>query len=162
MILLVSCFAKAKDCADEIERQQHEKVEVCHDLTRAISLLQEHDYSAVIVDELILDANSTSGETLFKHFGLAVPVFVNFAIAGIPRTMGLLQFALSRRSRELTEIRRKAGQDLRHQLNDTVTALLLSCEMALRVPDVPEPALCKMHSVELLAKQISSELNAEI
>jgi len=41
-----------------------------------------------------------------------------------------------------------------------VTALLLSCEMALRVPDLPVQAASKMHDVEALAREVSQKLGA--
>jgi hypothetical protein len=54
--------------------------------------------------------------------------------------------------------RGEAEQALRHELNDKVTALLLSCEMALRVPDLPAQAETKIRVVDDLAKEMRETL----
>jgi hypothetical protein len=36
--------------------------------------------------------------------------------------------------------------------------LLLSCEMALQVPELPPPAQTKMQAVEALAREVSAKL----
>src|SRR5271155_4767444 len=69
--------------------------------------------------------------------GTAVPVYSNFAIHGIERVSRELRSALHRRNRELQAARREAEQTLRSELKDTITALLLSCELALDVPNLP-------------------------
>jgi hypothetical protein len=158
MILMISSLSRAHECAVEIEKASGESVQLCADLCRAMTQLEQQDFSAVIVDELLVDRNLEEAESLFKYFGNAVPVYINFAIAGIRRVACELQFAIDRRKREMAAARREAGAELRQELNDAITALLLSCEMALRVPGLPQPAECKMQSIEALAREMSERL----
>ncbi|HKC70105.1 MAG TPA: hypothetical protein VKB60_00720, partial [Terriglobales bacterium] len=50
---------------------------------------------------------------------------------------------------------------LRNELKDNLTALLLSCELALAVPQLPAPAQAKIRSACDLAKDIRSRLGLE-
>jgi DNA-binding NtrC family response regulator len=160
MILLISSLDKAKACAEALEQASHESVELCSGLHEAMEKLETQEFSAVVFDLLLLEAEPDEGEAIFKHLGSAVPVYLNFAVAGIARVVRELRSALQRRRREMLTANREAAQALRRELNDSITALLLSCEMALRVPDLPQQAESKMHDVEVLAKELSTKLGA--
>jgi hypothetical protein len=158
MILLISSLREANACSQALEEASHEPVEMCSDLHDAVVRLQAREFSAVVLDQLLLDAQAEEADAVLKNLGLAVPVYVNFAIAGIARVVRELRSALQRRKREVQAAKRDAEQALRHELTDTVTALLLSCEMALQVPDLPEQAESRMHDVEALAREVSARL----
>ena len=55
----------------------------------------------------------------------------------------------------------EAEQTLRSELKDTITALLLSCELALDVPNLPLFAETKMRAVDALAKEMRTKLGVE-
>jgi hypothetical protein len=104
----------------------------------------------------------TEGETVLKVMGSAVPVYVNLAITGTTRMVRELRSALQRRKRELLAVRNDAEQTLRHELKDALTALLLSCEMALQVPELPPQAETKMQMVDALAREVSAKLGTTV
>ena len=160
MILLISSLREANACTRALEDASHEPVELCSDLHEAVTRLATQEFSAVVLDQLVLDAQPDEADAVFKNLGSAVPVYVNFAIAGIARVTRELRSALQRRRREVLAAKQDAQQALRQELNNTVTALLLSCEMALRVPDLPVQAENKMHDVEALAREVSAKLGA--
>jgi hypothetical protein len=158
MILLITSLAKAQDCAKALQEVVAEPVQVAATLHEAVAQLQAHEFSAVVLDQLLLDAEPDDVETIVKHMGSAVPVYSNFAISGIDRVSRELRSALHRRQRELLVARQEAQQALRSQLKDTITALLLSCEMALDVPNLPLFAETKMRAVDALAKEMRTKL----
>jgi hypothetical protein len=158
MILLITSLAKVQDCAKALQEVTGEPVQVAANLREAIAQLEAHEFSAVVLDQLLLDAEPDDVETIFKHMGTAVPVYSNFAISGIERVSRELHSALHRRKRELQRARQEVEQDLRSQLRGTVTALLLSCEIALGVPDLPLLAETKMRAVDALAKEMRTKL----
>jgi len=162
MILLITCIAKAQECAQALQEATREPVTVCTSLQEAIRQLQGKEFSAVVFDLLLLDAQADEGETVLKHLGSAVPVYLNFAIAGTVRVVRELRSALQRRKREMLAAKADAEQALRHELKDTITALLLSCEMALQVPELPSQATTKMQAVEALAKEIGAKLGEAV
>jgi hypothetical protein len=158
MILLITSLARAEECAKALEETSSEPVEVASNLREAVSQLQAHEFSAAVIDQLLLDAGPDDIETILKHMGTAVPVYSNFAIHGIERVSRELRSALHRRNRELQAARREAEQTLRSELKDTITALLLSCELALEVPNLPLFAETKMRAVDALAKEMRTKL----
>jgi len=158
MILLTTSLAKVQDCAKALEEVASEPVQVAATLREAVAQLQAHEFSAVVLDQLLLDTEPDDIETIFKHMGTAVPVYSNFAISGIERVSRELRSALQRRKRELLIARQEAEQDLRSELRGTITALLLSCEMALGVPNLPLLAETKMRAADALAKEMRAKL----
>ena len=158
MILLITALAEAQNCAQALQETTAEPVQVAATLPQAVAQLQAHEFSAVILDQLLLDLEPDHAETLFKYMGTAVPVFSNFAINGIERVSRELHSALHRRNRDSLVARQQAEQALRSELKNTITALLLSCEMALDVPNLPLFAETKMQAVDALAKEMRAKL----
>jgi len=160
MILLISSLLKAQEFVHALQEAAGEPVQSCSVFSDAIVQLQSQEFSAVILDQLLLDADPEEGEIARKHFGPAIPVYVNFATSGSARVIGELRAALQRRQQEMVAARRHAEQALRHQLSDSVTALLLSCELALQVPGLPDSAESKLQVVDALAREMSVKLGA--
>jgi hypothetical protein len=71
-----------------------------------------------------------------------------------------LRSALQRRQREILRARQEAEQALRSEISDKVTALLVSCEIALRVENLPASAETRMNAVYALAQQVREKLGA--
>jgi type IV secretory pathway TrbF-like protein len=158
MILLITSLAKAQDCAKTLQEATAEPAQVAATLREAVGQLQSQEFSAVVIDQLWLDAEPDGLDAILKHVGTAVPVYSNFALSGIERVTRELRSALHRRQRELQIAQQEAEQGLRRALNDTLTALLLSCEMALDVPNLPSLAETKMRAVDALAKDMRNRL----
>jgi hypothetical protein len=95
---------------------------------------------------------------VMEHIGTAIPVQVNFAISGVDRIVRELRVALQRHKKEVLLVRQEVQQALRNELKDTVTALLLSCEMALQVPNLQSAAEARMRTVWELAQQLRTKL----
>jgi len=72
-----------------------------------------------------------------------------------------LKQALRRSQKEREAAHRQAELGLRNQLNDSLTALLLSCELALAVPNLPPTAQAKIGAACELAKEIRSRLELQ-
>lgn len=57
--------------------------------------LRAGEFSAVIVDQWITEAEPEPTSVWFDHLGPAVPLFVNFGISGVERILRELRAALS-------------------------------------------------------------------
>jgi len=132
MILMIWSSERAQDYAVSIERAVQEPVHVVSSLQQACERLRSDEFSAVIVDQWVTEAEPEPTTVLFDHLGSAVPLFVNFGISGVERILRELRAALSRRGREMVMARHVARQSLRDELKDDITALLLSCDVALQ------------------------------
>jgi len=160
MILLISALAKAHALARALQHASNEDVSVCSSSAEAVVNLQAQEFSAVIFDQQLLDADPDEGRAVLKHLGTAAPVYVNFAISTMGHVVRDLRAARERHKRELAAAKREAEQSLRNELNNTMTALLLSCQMARQVPDLPQSAETRMQDIEALARQMSVKLGA--
>jgi hypothetical protein len=160
MILLITPCAKGRDWAVRIEEEIREPVEVEATLREAATRLRAHEYSAVVIDQSFLEAEPDDSEMVLQHVGTAIPVYINFAVCGMERVVRELRAALHRRKREVLLARQGAEQGLRNELKDTITAILLSCELALQTPNLQATAETKMRAVYELAREMRIKLEA--
>ena len=158
MILLITPSARAQDCAEALHEATSETTHVAATLRQASAQLRSEEYSAVVIDQSMLEGEPDESEMVLQHLGTAIPVYVNFAISGIARVVSELRVSLHRRKREDLVARREAERALRNELKGTVTALLISCEMLLQLPEIPAAAESKMHAVHQLAQEMRSKL----
>jgi len=75
---------------------------------------------------------------VLEHLGAAFPLYPNFAMSGMERLVGEVRSAPHRRRREETQARRAVEQQLRSEMCESLTSVLLSCELAMSVPECPD------------------------
>jgi hypothetical protein len=76
------------------------------------------------------------------------------------RLLREVRSALHRRTREQNQARRSVEQQIRSEMFESVTAMLLSCDLAMAVPGVPGPAVEKIRIIDTLAKDMRLKLGA--
>jgi len=135
MILLITPSAKVQECTKVLEEATSEKLQVAPTLRQATAHLRADEYSVVVLDQFLVEAEPEESDLVLQHVGSAVPMYANFAISGIDRVTRELRAALNRHKREINIARQSAEQTLRNELKGTLTALMLSCELALQAPD---------------------------
>ena len=158
MILLIWSSDRAHDCAKAIEDTFQQRVHVAATIQDACEHLQLEEYSAVLVDQWLTETEPGQADFLFHHLGTAAPVFVNFGISGVERILRELRAAFNRRGRETMLARHTARLALRNELKDDVTALLLSCGIAMDDPSLSEAAVTRLKKVEEADNQLKSKL----
>lgn len=157
MILLITPSAKVQESAKALEEATSEPVQIAATLRQAVSQLRSNEYSAVLVDQGLVESDPDESELVLQHMGGAIPVYINFGISGFDRVLRELRAALNRRKREEVVAHRVAEQNLRNELKGPLTALLLSCEMALEAPDL-STAGPKMRKAWELAKEVRTKI----
>ena len=158
MILLVTPSERAPECAAALHDATGEEVAVAESLARAATLLRAEGYLAVVLDQYLLETEPHEAETTLEHLGTAVLVQVNLAISGMERLVREVRAALQRRQREEVRAQQAAIGRLHSELNSTITALLLSSELALETPGLPATANEKIESVHELVKKLRRQL----
>ena len=158
MILLVTTSERASECAKALNEATGEGVAVAESLPRAAALLRAEDYRAVVVDQYLLESEPHETQTTLEHLGTAILVQVNLAITGMERLVREVRAAVQRRQREEVRARQAALAKLHSELNGTVTALLLSSELALGTPDLRPAAAEKLQSIHELVKKLRQQL----
>jgi hypothetical protein len=162
MLLVITPFAKARGCVDAIQQVTSEETHLAATSSQALARLRAQEYVAVLIDQAFLETEPVESDMVLEHIGAAVPVHVNFAINGTDRVARELRIALRRHKQQSLQIRQEAQQALRNDLKGTVTALLLSCEMALRVPNLPIGAETRIRAVHELAREMRSKLEGAL
>jgi hypothetical protein len=130
------------------------------DLSQASGRLREQAYSAVVLDQFLLENDPLESDQILEHLGTAFPVYVNFAVSGMQRLLREVRSALHRRKREEEQARRSVEQQVRSEVCESLTAMLLSCELAMAVPEVPAPAAEKIRLIDELARGMRVRLGA--
>jgi hypothetical protein len=160
MILLVTSIDRANECARALQESTGEEVVVAENLRQAATLLRSDSYLAVVLDQHLLETEPDEIDTAMQHLGTAILVQVNLAISGLDRLVREVRAAIERRKREETAARQAAVGTLHSELNGTITALLLQCELALEVPGLPPAAAEKLQSAHALVKKIRAQLES--
>jgi hypothetical protein len=160
MILLVTPSERASECVAALHEATGAEIMVAESLARATTLLRAQCYLAVVLDQYLLEAEPQEAGSTLEHLGTAIPVQVNLAISGMERLVREVRAAVQRRQREEVKARQAAVGRLRSELNDTITALLLSIELALETPGLPAAAAEKLQSVHELVKKLRKQLES--
>src|ERR1700690_3528248 len=150
MILLVTLSQRASECASALHDATGREVMAVASLARATAFLRSESYRVVVFDQYLLEAEPHEAEAALGHLGTAIPVQVNLAISGVERLVREVRSAMQRREREEAGARQAAIGKLQSELSGTVTALLLSSELAMKTPDLPPAAAEKLQSVHEL------------
>ena len=160
-ILMVTGIEGARNCAEVVAAQLGRKVEVAEGRKMALAALRRAEYAAVIVDETLAECDPAAAESIWERAGLAIPIQINFALAGAARIVREVRAALNRREREQALARRAAAAAIETELKATVAGLLLQSQLALAA-DLSAPAADRARVVANLASALREQLNAPI
>ncbi|HUA13778.1 MAG TPA: hypothetical protein VMG31_00665 [Verrucomicrobiae bacterium] len=158
MILLTTPSARGQQFADSLQAATGEETHWAPNLQEAATRLREQTYKAVVIDQFLLETEPEEGEKTTEHLDTAIPIYINFAVTGMDRLVREVRSALHRRKREESAARRSVAEQMRSGMCETLTALLLSCELAMSVPGMPDPAAEKIRAINNLARELRLRL----
>jgi len=158
MILLITSSASGPQCADSLRAATDQETHWAKNLQEAATRLREQTYSAAVIDQFLLETEPDESDQMIEHLGTAFPVYVNLAVTGMERLVREVRTALHRRQREEVAARRAVAEQMHSEMRGTLTAMLLSCELAMSVPDVPGPAVEKIRTIDHLARELRLRL----
>lgn len=162
MILLVTPSLRSEESAQALKEATGNEVTIADSLRQATTLVRAHEYVSVVLDQYLVETEPAETSTLMEHLGTAIPVQVNLAVSAMDRIVREVRAAVQRRRREQAIARRAAQELLQSELNSTVTALLLQCELALATPDLPPATTEKLRSAHDLVNKLRTQLDAGI
>ena len=162
MILLVTASERALECSAALTRATGEEVLVAESLVRATTLLRVECYLAVVLDQNLLEARPHEAGDHVRAHGQRHPRTDQFrnqwnGASGAGRPGGGAAPAARRSGGTASGDGQTAGE-----LNGTVTALLLSTELALEDRSLPPAAAEKLRSVKELVKRLRQQLESAI
>src|SRR6267154_1680535 len=148
MILLITPSARGQECAVTLKDSTGHATHWAENLQQGLARLREQAYLAVVIDQFLIENEPAESDQMLQHLGTAFPVYLNFAVSGMERLLREVRSALHRRKREETQARRSVEQQIRGEVCESLTAMLLSCELAMAVPEVPAPAAEKIRLID--------------
>lgn len=158
MILLITSSSSGRECAEALLAATSQETHWAQNLQEANARLREQSYAIAVIDQFLLETEPEESDRMIEHLGTAFPVYVNFAVTGIERLLREVRFSLHRRRREETAARRAVAEQMHSEMRETLTAMLLSCELAMLVPGVPVPAAEKIRAIDNLARELRLRL----
>jgi len=161
-ILIVTGIEGARNCAAVVAAQLGMEVEVADGRKTALAALRRKEFTAIIVDETMAECDPAAAEAIWEHSGLAIPLQLNFALAGASRLVREIRAALHRREREQMLARRAAAAAIETELKTTIAGLLLHSQLALNGSDLSSPIADKLRVVADLAGSLRQQLNTPL
>jgi len=128
----------------------------------ALALLRRREFAVVVVDESIAECDPAGTEAIWENAGLAIPLQINFAVAGTARLVREIRAALNRREREKTLARRAATAAIETELKSTVAGLVLNSQLALSGHEVPAAVAEKLRVLADLAGSLRQQLSGPL
>lgn len=161
MILLITASERAHECATALQVATDQPTHCAKTLCEALDLLRCNEYVAVTVDQCLLDSEPEQSEFIIQHLGTAIPIHVNCALCGIDRIVGEVVAALHRREIEISKARRAAEEQLRSELREPLTAVLLNCDLLLDLLDLPPSIREKVSVMERMTREVCNRLEVK-
>jgi hypothetical protein len=157
-VLIISPMADAPRVAESLSSTLGCSVNVVSTHRAGLIALRHRDYSVVVVDDCLAEANPATVELLWQSFGMAVPVQINFAFSGGARLAREVQAAIGRREQQQVLAQRAAALLLENELKSTLTGLLLQSQLALAEPELSAKLAGKLEQVAELASSLRRRL----
>ena len=158
MILLITPQSKGPEFSNALFAATTQETYWARNLQEAATRLREQSYAVAVIDQFLLETEPEESDRVLEHLGTAYPVYVNFALTGMERLLREVRFALHRRKREESAARRAVAEQMNCEMRETLTAMLLSCELAMSVPNVPMVAAEKIRTIDNLARELRLRL----
>jgi signal transduction histidine kinase len=158
MILLISPYQNANDCAAQIQGATHEEVKTVDTIRTGLAALRVHEFTLVVADENLLECSLESAEALVQRMGSAIPVFLDMACMKPARITRFVQLAMQRRELQYKSAREAAVAELRSELKSELTGLLIGSELTMKMANLPPTVTEKLSLVLDSAKRIRAAL----
>lgn len=158
MILLVTVASCAPDCATRLHQAAGEPVIVSRSFSDALAHLRTSVFGMVILDHNLLEAEPHEVRTFWAHLEMITVVELNLALTGPDRLIREVQSA-----RKLSQSNQAAAQEnakrlLQSEINQTLTALLLDCDLAARITDLSSSVSERIASIRIDAEKLRQQL----
>jgi hypothetical protein len=160
MILLITPSASGSQSMEVLRAATNLEVHWAQTLQQAVAHLREQTYSAAVIDEFLLETDPDESDLMIEHLGTSFPVYIKFGVTGMERLVREVRSALHRRKREETSARQAVAEQMHSEMRETLTAMLLSCELAMSIPNVPGPAAERIRAIDGFARELRIRLEA--
>lgn len=160
--LIVTATDGIESLAADLASRLGVTIEVASGRATALRLLSRRGYAAVILDQILADSDPDGAERIWKNAGLAIPLQVNFALAGSARLEREIRAALARREREQRLAGAAAAAALDDDLKNAITGFLLESRLALAEQEIPPEVENRLRTLAAMADRLRERLQPTV
>ncbi|MGD0366802.1 MAG: hypothetical protein ABSA94_05055 [Acidobacteriaceae bacterium] len=157
-VLIVTAIEEIETTAAALATQLKVTVEIAASRAAAVRLLTRRGYSIVVLDQTLAETDAEGADLIWKSAGVAIPLQMNFALAGSARLEREIRAALARREREhiLAVAAARAAVDA--ELKNAITGILLESRLALGEENLPPRVENRLKTLALMADRVRERL----
>jgi signal transduction histidine kinase len=156
--LIVTAAEGIESCVAELKSALRLDVETASSRRAALHALTRREFTVLILDQALIEADPEGADILVRQAGLAIPVQVSLALSSPGRVVREVKAALLRREQELALSMRAAAAAVDQEIKNGVTGLMLQAQLAQDTPGLPVEARDRIHTVVLLADKLRRKL----
>jgi hypothetical protein len=162
MILLVSRVAVSQDDTARLSQETGMELRAAESVEQAFQIVRGTVCQVAVVDAGFVETDPKGVDALLFESVSAVPIFPNLAVCGLERLAAEIKAALRRGEKERLRAGDCARTEFRSDLKDTVTALLLNCDLAFQIPELSPEAAKKIYLLHELASKMRDQLESDV
>jgi hypothetical protein len=160
--LIITAADGVEEIAAALAQKLGLTVELAATRAGALRLLERRSYALVVLDQILAEADPQGAELVWRRTGLAIPLQVNFALAGIVRLEREMRSALARRQREQQMAGVAAAAAVDTALKNAVTGILLESRLALEEAGLPTGVETRLRTLAGIANQLRERLGTKV
>jgi signal transduction histidine kinase len=157
-VLIVTAIEEIETTAAALAGQLKLTVEIAASRAAAVRLLARRGYSVVVVDQNLAETDAEGADLIWKNAGVAIPLQLNFALAGSARLEREIRAALARREREQVLAVAAARSAVDAELKNAITGILLESQLALAEENLPPRVENRLKTLALMADRLRERL----
>jgi hypothetical protein len=162
MILFVSRAAVSMEDTAWVSQETGMELRVAASPEEAFQMLRGAKCRVAVVDAGLVETDLQSIDQLLFENPATLPIFPNLAVCGPERLVCEIKAALRRGEKESQRAADRARQEFRSDLKDSVTALLLNCDLTLQLPSLPMEIARKINLLHDLATKMRDQLEIDL
>jgi hypothetical protein len=138
------------------------RLRVAASLEEASRMLHGKTCGVGVMDAGLVETDPKGVDHLLFEYPAALPNFPKLAVCSPERLVCEIKAALRRGKKEKQRATDCARQEFRSNLKDSVTALLLNCDLTLQLPDLPSEIGKKINLLRDLAARMRDQLEVDL
>jgi hypothetical protein len=160
--LIITAIEGIETTAAALAAQLKLTVEIAASRSTAVRLLLRRSYSVVVLDQILAESDVEGADLIWKNAGVAIPLQINFALAGSARVEREIRGALGRREREQQLAVAAAMAAVDAELKNAITGILLESGLALAEEGVPPRIENRLRAMAEMAAGLRDRLQPTV
>ena len=162
MILLVNRTLLSQEQAAWIGQEAGMEMHMEASFEGAAGWMRGAPCTIAVIDASLVETEGRAVDQLIREYPTLVAVFPNLAVCGPERLVQEIKTALRRNAKERQRASDSARRELAIHLRNSLTAMLLNCDLALQTPGLPDEAAKKLLLLHDLATQMRDQLEIQV